>query len=81
MNIDMYVYMMFCECVRHVFTRVYVGGYTWVICRCMHIHLYAHNYVHACIYRYICKSTYMDMNMYIWIYVCVCIGNSECVWM
>lgn len=50
MNIDMYVYMMFCECVRHVFTRVYVGEYTWVICRCMHIHLYAHNYVHTCIY-------------------------------
>lgn len=25
MNISMYVYMMFYECVRYAFTRVYVG--------------------------------------------------------
>lgn len=57
MNIDMYVYMMFCDCVRHEFTRVYVGIYG--------LHVY------ICIYIYM--HTNMCMHVYIGIFVSVCI--------
>lgn len=50
MNIEMYVYMMFSDCVRHMFTRVYVGIYGLHVYICIYIYKHTNMCMHACMY-------------------------------